>query len=943
MSVKKKTIKNKFIAILLIIINMFVFSIPSYSLGADIALTTDATDINAIEIDEGTYQDYFSEISTVNVATDCLKVPVNTIVKDTPINVSITVPADGLYNLGISYMVTDEGIGEFVAGFKINSSYPFSEAENFSFPRMWKYDGESRTDGLGNQFSAEQVKYDTYCFSYAYDITKATYSPYYFYLKAGVNTITVVPKNGSADIEYIQFDVIESLSSYNKPSNAEKNYNGKSIIIEGESPYLKNSYWISTKNDNSSADITPISSSKSLINYIGGDNWKSTGDTIIWETPELEEGYYQLGVLFRQSTVVGGKVFRQLTVDGKVPFEEASSLGFKYADEWQSNYIADDDDNPYLIYLSAGKHQIGFTVVPGPMSDVCDYLKTALSNISSLYLDMTMIVGETVDIYRDYDLFNQIPNMEERLNEINKDLNSADKLLQDITGEESGSNSAVIKKMIRVVEQMLDNRYTAHRYKTEYYNQYSAVAAVLYEMKNMPLDIDKISLTAVGQTEPFEKIGFFKSLVFSVEKFVYSFVNDYNNISGSGNNSAEPVTIWVNWGRDQAQVLNSLTQSTFSEETGIPVNVQLVNASIVQAVLSGKGPDCILQHTRSEPVNLAMRGVLYDLTKFNDLDQVLKRFHSNAELPYRYKDGLYALPDTQGFFLMFYRKDILKQLGISVPETWDEFVEVSKLLARSNLTAWLPNNPATDVSQANAGVGSINIFPSLLMQSGLDLYSEDGSKTNLSDMDVMVKFGEWTDLYRKLKLPRTMDFYNRFRTGTCPIGISSYTLYTTLKAAAPEIDGLWSVAQIPGTKLEDGSISRISSGSGTACAILKSAKNPENAWKFLKWWTDEDTQLSYSNEVESILGPTGRIAVSNFNAFCKMEWDSEMYPVILEAWNNVREIPEYPGSYYVSRSIYQSFWNVVENNMNPKDMLLKYGKQADLEIERKWNQYENRE
>ena len=37
---------------------------------------------------------------------------------------------------------------------------------------------------------------------------------------------------------------------------------------------------------------------------------------------------------------------------------------------------------------------------------------------------------------------------------------------------------------------------------------------------------------------------------------------------------------------------------------------------------------------------------------------------------------------------------------------------------------------------------------------------------------------------------------------------------------------------------------------------------------------------------------------------------------------------------------YQSYWNVVESNKNPKDVLLKYSKQANEEIERKWKQYE---
>ena len=91
-----------------------------------------------------------------------------------------------------------------------------------------------------------------------------------------------------------------------------------------------------------------------------------------------------------------------------------------------------------------------------------------------------------------------------------------------------------------------------------------------------------------------------------------------------------------------------------------------------------------------------------------------------------------------------------------------------------------------------------------------------------------------------------------------------------------------------------------------------------------------------------ILGPTGRVSVSNVKAFESMEWDTDMKDVVVESLNGTGEIPEYPGSYYVSRSVYQAFWNVVENNQNPKDTLLKFAEEADVEIARKWKQYENR-
>ena len=167
-----------------------------------------------------------------------------------------------------------------------------------------------------------------------------------------------------------------------------------------------------------------------------------------------------------------------------------------------------------------------------------------------------------------------------------------------------------------------------------------------------------------------------------------------------------------------------------------------------------------------------------------------------------------------------------------------------------------------------------------------------------------------------------MSVYNRFRTGTAPIVISTYDLYTTIKVAAYEIEGLWGMSKIPGTVNADGTISHASSGSGTGCGILKATKNPEYAWEFLKWWTEAETQHAYSNGVEAILGAAGRIPSSNKEAIKMYAWEDDMLENVIDAWQYVEEIPEYPGSYYVTRSIYQAFWNVASAGKSTKDMLM---------------------
>lgn len=891
---------------------------------------------------ENSYSAYLAQFSEPDYSSENIVFDLNgTVLENREVQFDIEVQKSGLYAIGMSYKVLDVQMSDASIGIKIDGAFPYANMQQMEFPRMWKDDEDAiRTDDLGNEFAAQQVLYTDYYYNEAVDETVECGEKFTVYLTSGMHRVTLVPVSGKLDIEYFKFAATSPIDEYSAPADKSRFYTGDRVVIEAEDATIKSSYFLVDKNDSSSIDVTPQSAEKSLMNYVGGGNWKTVGDTIVWETPELKAGYYQLGFSYRQNTNIGGKSYRILTVDGEVPFGEAQQVGFSYGDDWQSGFFEDQGGNPYLVYFSEGVHQIALTVTAAEIAQVRSLLMEATSEMSELYIDIIKITGETVDVYRDYELFSQISDMEERLKNIRSMLEKSGNTLLEITNEKTGSNYSVIKNMILTIDQMLDNRFEAHRYKDTYYTNYCSVSSVLQELSDMPLDIDKISLCAPGAEEPFESRSVMEQLSFSIKRFFISFIKDYNSVSSSESKD-ENVTIWVSWGRDQAQVLSALIERTFVPETGIDVNLKLVTASVVQAILSGSGPDCFLQMTRSEPVNLAMRGVLYNLSQFEDCDEVLGCFQDGADIPYRYKGDLYALPDTQHFYVMFYRKDILEEYGLSVPKTWEEFDLVAKLLMRNNMSVYLPVSTVTDAA-SNSGVGSTSIFPTLLLQNNVSLYSEDGKKTNLLSADAMEVFEKWTDYYTKLKFPVSLNFYNRFRTGTTPLGISTYTQYTTFKAAAAEIDGLWGITSIPGTLKEDGTVSRVSSGVGTGCVILKNSDNPKGAWEFLKWWTSADTQLTFSNDLESVLGPTGRVAVSNVEALKELSWNSDDLNELLNAWENVEEIPEYPGSYYVARSIYQAFWNVTNSNKNTKDMLMKYGKEADDEIARKWKQYTNR-
>ncbi len=874
-------------------------------------------------------------------------------VKDEPLEVTINVSQDGAYALGFEYKALGDSIADLQVAIKIDGEHPVEALEDVTLPRYWTTNEAFRVDGQGNQFAAEPVMYADYMTYYLLSAANFEVEPYTFDLTAGEHTVSIAPLVGEFNLKNIKLDSNTQAAKYQAPTANDPLYKGNDIVVEGEAADVKSSYWLTTSSDMGSSKVTPADPIYSKVNYVGGATWKEIGSTIYWTVEVPQAGYYNIGFSYRQGYILNGNSYRWLRVNDKTPFEEATSIAFPYATDWETSMLGKVDGetvSPYAVYFEEGKNQLSLTATLGEYAAVCTELDEVVLQLGELYLDITMITGETVDIYRDYRLFDQIPNFENRLKEAKAALVEIDEKLVALNNGETSDYSSCVRQTYQDIQRMLDNRYDAHRYKGTFYGNYSSLCANLNDMQDMPLDIDQIVLTSVdasqvsGKTNKNFLVEFGESFVFGVQRFIASFTQDYNNISGVVSDSNETVTVWVNWGRDQAQVLNMLVRDSFSQQyPNIAVSIKISNASMIQGVLSGNGPDVTLMHSRAEPVNLAMRGVLYDMRQFEDCDEALaERFKPGAEDPYIYRDGLYALPDSQSFFVMFYRTDVFEELDLEVPRTWDEFKTVARILTRNNLDAWVPYTQITDVNSANTGVGNLNLFPTLLMQNDMSLYNDTLTATSFTDPDVISVFSDWTDYYTKLKLPYQLDFFTRFRLGTCPIGIAPYTTYNTLRDSAKEIDGDWKMVEIPGILQKDGTINNISSGSGTGCSILAGAKSPEAAWTFLKWWTEEETQLKYSNNLESILGPVGRVAVANVKALERMTWDADSLNTVLSAWDNVREIREVPGSYYVARSLDFAFWNVASMSKNPKDMMQTWGEEADAEIKRKLEQYENR-
>ena len=58
-------------------------------------------------------------------------------------------------------------------------------------------------------------------------------------------------------------------------------------------------------------------------------------------------------------------------------------------------------------------------------------------------------------------------------------------------------------------------------------------------------------------------------------------------------------------------------------------------------------------------MNLGIRGVLADMTEMPDYDALAAQVYDSALVPFTFGGGVYAMPVTQTFNMMFVRDDIL--------------------------------------------------------------------------------------------------------------------------------------------------------------------------------------------------------------------------------------------------------------------------------------------
>lgn len=908
----------------------------------------------------------------------------------------------------------------------VDGIVPYKEARNLSFSRIWgdnydnKFDKDNRyvftPDANGNEMRPTKSEKPEWQEVYLTDSETFFNDPLKFYLEAGERVITFEAACEPMAIAWIEVGKAEELVTYDEyvasHSDAKAPKSAKPVMIHAEIPYRTSEQVIYAMNDRTSGITVPQDPAKSLLNTIGGnggDKWKNPGQWISYNVTVAEDGWYEIVPRFKQTVNQGLFSSRSVKIDGEYPFAEAKNLQFKYGDDWQVEVLG-DGSRKFKFYLTKGEHNIEFRAVLGDMADVLNRIENIQTTLNDYYRQILMITGSEPDEYTDYEFMKLIPGVITGMKQEKKNLEQVSIELQKKIGTK-GENTVILDRIAFLLDEMSKDETKIASNLGNFKSYIGSLGTWLLSTKAQPLQLDYIMVQPAGTKLPKANANFFESIGHEFSSFVMSFFTDYNSVGARqkfDENDENVIEVWITTGRDQATIMRQMVDDSFNNDS-VSVNLKLIAAgTLLPATLAGVGPDVSMD---GDPVGYGIRNAVVPLNYFEKTttDKINERvtlpgenskvlsfsevkqnyFGNNEELfvpltvldpdkieykdeakkEYKEIDGVmrdgvvtYGLPYTIDFPMLFYRKDIFVELGLEVPETWDDVEAIIRALSENQMEMGF-SQAMTQIYMYQSGhdwfesaIDYQKYYDEPVTKDSREYLRTVGIATNLGSngaLDAFQRMTEWFTLYGE---PVSYDFANRFRTGEMPIAIAAYSTYNQLKVFAPEISGLWEFVQLPGVERVDENgtayIDHSTPGTPQAVMMMKDAmedikagqdvtdsKKAQNAWAFLQWWISTPTQERFGQEQVALMGTAAKYNTANVQALVGQSWTGQEKTNLMQQFESLKGTPMSPGNYIVARYTNFAFYNVVDDGQVAAEAMRDYVDDINHELSRKRAEY----
>ncbi|MBS4995066.1 MAG: extracellular solute-binding protein [Roseburia sp.] len=823
------------------------------------------------------------------------------------IELELNVVADGIYYMCFDYLADSDTILPVEAQFMIDGDFPFYEMRQQVLESQWSTPQQKSYDSYGNEVVGIPDKVYEWQNKYIMDSTYRYSGPLGIELTKGRHTVTVTLKEGTLLLGNFKLTAKPQVEAY---TGSEKAAGDGFIEIQAEDFTYRNASSIHATCEYD-PNLYPYQAGNRIMNTVDSTSFSEGGQQISYQFTVEKEGNYYLAFHYSQSDKSDFPVFMNIRIDGELPNTEFENCAFAYKKDYNLYTLLDSEGNKISVPLGAGQHTISMQISMEPLRNALETIEQIMGKVNDLSLEVTKVAGTNKDKYRDFSLESYIPGIGDTLtqwaDELAAVMEEARTYNPDKKKIAAFSSISIAENQLRSLAKKPDEliyRIDELATSTSSVNQH--LANLIDSLNGNDFSLDSIYLYQEDAAKqlPRHKNVFVKAGL-GIVRFCTSFGKQAYS---SSNTNPEHLQVSVNRSRQHLEIMQQMITEEFTPQTGIEVDLSLMpdQTKLVLANASGDSPDVATGVNYSIPFELGIRGALKDLTQFDDFAEVAGRYTEGLLMPYVIDDSVYAIPETMNFQVLFYRKDILDKLGLEVPDTLEDVEAMLPDLQMRGLNFYYP-------TARTVGMKTFLDTTPIIFQSGGRLYDTYVEDVTITSEEVVEGFTTLTNLFTIYNLPKDVpNFYQHFRNGDYPIGISDFGTYNLISNAAPEIDGSWGVALIPGVKDENGEVMRYSSAGAESTFLFNSTpEREEQAWEFVKWWSSAQVQAEFGQRLQITYGDEYYWNTANCEAFAQLPWDSDDKEVISEQLTWTMEAPRALASYMVERELSDAYNLVV--------------------------------
>lgn len=313
----------------------------------------------------------------------------------------------------------------------------------------------------------------------------------------------------------------------------------------------------------------------------------------------------------------------------------------------------------------------------------------------------------------------------------------------------------------------------------------------------------------------------------------------YGSAAPDKSSDSGPITLTF-WGGTNTEKVAAVWNESHPD---IQVKAEVVpggdqlTTKLLTAIKAGSGAPDVVGVEYQTIATLASAGALTDLSPCGLQDQKSTFTDATWNSVTLGSDTLWGLPLDQGAMLFYYREDILSELGIPVPTTWDEYAAAAKAVSAAR--------PGTYLGTFDAAGSAW--FASLTQQGGGSWYAADGDSWDVTidsaQNQSVTQF--WGDLVESGAVDTTPMFtpeWNAALSEGTQIGWTAPVWGAGVLASnAPDTAGEWGVSLLP--QWDAGEDANGSWGGG-AEVVTSQSEHPEAAAEFVKWLTTSEEAIT---------------------------------------------------------------------------------------------------